>query len=591
MSPPHTIPSLPGADVLSSWDKRVDALRKSGREKKPEVLIVGSGPIGAVYARTLVDKNVGVMMVDIGEQASRRIGDHRKNSVAVQKDISLFTNVIRGELSPLSIPVSESDLHLDPVSWQSAPGKFVLNGQNPSQQRRYNLAASAATRTVGGMSSHWTCCTPRQHPLERSTLFTDDEWDELYKKAEALFDTNPTVFDDSVRHRLVKQVVANAVEKTKGQNRTVKSMPLACKRPSENSPYIEWSCTATILGDLADPSLMKENKFDMKPQWQCDMLHINLHTKKVEGAILIDLVKNEEWLVTAKKYVVCAGAVLTAGIMAKSLFKSDIPMERRYPALGKYLTEQTMTFCQVALKQELVDDVRDNPAKLDTYGSHVIERAVNRHINCHPDDPLPFPFSDFDPQVYIPFSEQHPWHTQIHRDAFGYGEIPADLDQRLVVDLRWFSYTSENPDNKVTFDKERRDGFGMPQPTFHFTLSREDGQRAHRMMQENQIHSMVQVSSCLGGFVPGSEPRYLPPGLALHICGIYRAGKQKEGESLEDVKKTSVVDRCGRVWGLDNLNLGGCGVIAQGNASNPTLTAACHALAGARQILEELGRA
>lgn len=37
---------------------------------EPDVLIVGSGPIGAVYARKLVDadKDIKVLMVDIGEQ-------------------------------------------------------------------------------------------------------------------------------------------------------------------------------------------------------------------------------------------------------------------------------------------------------------------------------------------------------------------------------------------------------------------------------------------------------------------------------------------------------------------------------------------
>lgn len=80
------------------------------------------------------------------------------------------------------------------------------------------------------------------------------------------------------------------------------------------------------------------------------------------------------------------------------------------------------------------------------------------------------------------------------------------------------------------------------------------------------------------------------------VCGIYRAGKEviKEGQKdqvdLKQTKKTSVVDKTGLVWGLQNLYLGGCGVIPTGNASNPTLTAACHAIAGAKRIVDELNK-
>lgn len=67
-----------------------------------EVLIVGSGPIGATYARKLVDAGIQVLMVDIGAQGTKLIGDHKKNSVAVQKDISLFTNTVRVGCSAVS---------------------------------------------------------------------------------------------------------------------------------------------------------------------------------------------------------------------------------------------------------------------------------------------------------------------------------------------------------------------------------------------------------------------------------------------------------------------------------------------------------
>lgn len=431
--------------------------------------------------------------------------------------------------------VAEASTHLPPESsWtpqlksdqesdNEVPVKkqFVLNGQNPEQKPEYNLAASAATRTVGGMGAHWTCCTPRQYPdplisapdaghRERSDLFKKDEWDKWYGEAEDLFGTNDTTFNDSVRHRLVTKILKDTfaqenayADDDKKTIREVKSMPLACKL-GKSKKHIDWSCTASILRDeLSNPDHKDKPEYSDKlrvlPQTQLDTLLIEGDGKgkdAVTCAVMVDLETGDEYVVDAKRYVVCGGAVLTAGIVAQSLFKSGLETEDKpghigtsyLPALvrhvphgvsllrkhehdllilgtsqGRYLTEQTMTFCQVVLKKEYVEGVRAKPEELDEKGEHKIKDAVQQHIQNHKDDPLPFPFDDLDPNVYTPFSEKWPWHTQIHRDAFGYGEVPADVDQRLIVDLRFFGYVDPNKFNRVTYSATRRDGFGMSQ--------------------------------------------------------------------------------------------------------------------------------
>jgi pyranose oxidase len=198
---------------------------------------------------------------------------------------------------------------------------FLQNGQNPFQRGWDNLPAAAATRVVGGMGSHWTCCTPRQHRLERSTLFSDTEWDALYPEVERLFGTNSTSFDDSIRQQLVKHVLQDAYS---GRSREIRSMPLACKRGEKNKDYVEWSCTATILGALSEPG--SSGNLEVRANTQCVKLQLDSQTGQVAWAVVKDLLGDESYYIMANKYVICAGAVLTPGILANSGFdKGSLP--------------------------------------------------------------------------------------------------------------------------------------------------------------------------------------------------------------------------------------------------------------------------
>jgi pyranose oxidase len=196
---------------------------------------------------------------------------------------------------------------------------------------------------------------------------------------------------------------------------------------------------------------------------------------------------------------------------------------------------------------------------------------VKAHRREDPNDPVPIPHDDPEPQVWIPVSEDRPWHCQIHRDAFHYGELAPNVDNRLVVDLRWFGIAEPRPENRVTFTDIHRDVFGMPQPTFEFALSASDRERQHLMMRD-----MLRAAGTLGGFLPGSEAQFVAPGLPLHIAGTTRMGTSSND---------SVVDTDSRVWDVENLYLGGNCLIPTGQASNPTLTSVAMALKSVRSIL------
>ena len=162
------------------------------------------------------------------------------------------------------------------------------------------------------MGSHWTCCTPRQHKLERSDLFTDAEWEELYNTAEKLFSTNSVSFDNSIRQQLVKHVLGEKIK-----DREIISMPLACKRPMTNKDYVEWTCTGTVLGDLAELK-HSGDKFEIRPSTQCLKIVLDRTNTEVAYVQVKDILLKKTYAIRAEKYVIAAGATLTAGILFNS---------------------------------------------------------------------------------------------------------------------------------------------------------------------------------------------------------------------------------------------------------------------------------
>lgn len=533
-----------------------DRGRRDTENMEVDVLIVGSGPVGSTFARKLVEAGRSVYMVDMGAQHSLRPGEHLKNSFLYQRNVDLFASVIRGHLHNLSVPTNDQPvMTLDPGAYHIDKSKFrgfTLNNQNPEQDPETNLPGAGVTYAVGGMMTHWTCATPRHHPtLERSDVYTDAEWDRLYDEGEKLLNTNKNEFDDSIRHVIVRDTLQKEFSELP-DGYGVQNLPLAVERRKDNPQFVHWTGTDTVLGPLADGH-QDEEPFILKAQHRCTRLVPSSDGSRIEYAEVQNLMEWKTIHIKANTYVVACNAYLTPQVLYNSGIRPD--------PLGRYLTEQPMSFCQIVLKQDIVDRILEHPQ---------FSERVKAHREQNPHDPVPIPEGEPEPQTWIPVSEDRPWHCQIHRDAFSYGDVAPNVDTRLVVDLRWFGIVEPHPESRIYFSDKHLDSFGMPQPTFEWILYDEDRRNQHRMMGD-----MLRAANALGGFLPGSEPQFVAPGLPLHVTGTTRMGTSPDD---------SVVDENSQVWGIENLYLGGNGLISRGSASNPTLTSVAMAVKAAEHI-------
>ncbi|MFD5428201.1 GMC oxidoreductase [Streptomyces sp. NPDC127084] len=511
-----------------------------------DTLIVGSGPIGATFARALVQAGHSVLMLEAGAQLSADPGMNLKNTYVHQHDTSLFSSIIRGHLHILSVSNSaRAEFAVEPTAAREPTTNHgrVRFTENPEQDTYRNIPAASVCYAVGGMATHWTCATPRHHPLlERYDGVPEEDWDRFYSDAEHILGVSSREFDHSVRQRLLIDALRGEFHELP-EPYGVQSLPLAAERRAGNPSMVRWAGSDTVLGDIAhgDP------RFSLLPQHLCTRLIPDATGSRIVSAEARDLLESRMVRIEADHYVVAAGAVLTPQL----LWASGI----RPKALGRYLTEHPMAFCQVVLHSDLLDRLRSDPL-------FVSERRCHREAS--PDGDVLIPMDDPEPNVWIPVSANRPWHAQINRDAFQYGDLPSYVDDRLIVDLRWFGLIDPRPDNRVTFSAAHTDLHGMPQPTFDFTFSDDDTARQHAMMTD-----MLRAAPVLGKYLPGSEPEFGTLGLPNHIAGTVRMGQDPDH---------SVVNGDSRVWDFENLYLGGNGVIPTGTASNPTLTSMALAL-------------
>jgi pyranose oxidase len=181
--------------------------------------------------------------------------------------------------------------------------------------------------------------------------------------------------------------------------------------------------------------------------------------------------------------------------------------------------------------------------------------------------------------AWVPYMDEAPFHGQIMQlDA---SPVPLADDDPIVpgsiVGLGLFCAKDLQREDRVAFDDDARDAYGMPTMRIHYRLTERDHEVVERAKQE-----IVRLGKAVGEPLD-ERPFVMPPGASLHYQGTTRMGETDDGGS--------VCSPDSQVWQVPGLFVAGNGVIPTATACNPTLTAVALAVRGARKIAKELNDA
>ncbi len=495
-----------------------------------DVLIIGSGPAGSTYARTIGDAvpTARILMVEVGPKIPGIRGEHTFNmSEEARVAAQLLT---QGPEAGVERAKTLADIGdgIDPsLEFRQTilPGLFFLDPRPKLEDGEVGLSAASMASGVGGMGIHWGTSSPRPHQSEQIPFIPADELDTALDHAEQLLRVTKW---DGPGTGLSEKIRLQMAEEFDGPGLTPVGFMPSSLRWENGRP--KFSGTDVILGDLESTV----SGFELRAETLAR--RVIVADGVAVGAVLEDRRSGESYEVRAEHVVVCADGLRTPQV----LFSSGV----RPTSLGHYLNEHF---------------------QVGAFG----------YLN---DEFDPSRFSD-EPErpgyVLVPFSDARPMQGGI--TALGNSPYAMNLgDPTLASKLMacpWYGAKDIQYRDRVEFSETETDFYGMPKMTIHY--SRTDTDLATiQQLKENAARSAARIGTL------AEEPALAAGGSSFHYQGTVRMGATNDG--------LSVCDQYLKVWDIENLYVGGNGVIPTSTAANPTLTTVALAWRAATELATRL---
>ena len=383
------------------------------RQTKTDVLIVGSGPVGAAFARMINESlpDSKIMMIDLGPRVSDTIGQHVKNIADPQEleKAQVLSQGPKREPYPM-ISVAERAMaaqrgDLKP-EYLARAGTHLVS-ENPEDLKKSEMPAASLSSNLGGMGIHWTCACPRPGNEEKIPFIPEGELESAFVKAEGLLQVTQKAFPASPEGENILKILNQSLGKNHSANRQAQPMPLACKTDESGRRY--WVGPDVVLGET-----LRHKNFEIRSETICRKLQVEIRNPEsdadsyrdrnhISGAIIEHLPTKTMETIQAKIVITACDALRTPQL----LWNSGI----RPKALGHYLNEHPFIFTFVEV----------NPT------SDIVHRTSP--------DPLVGVF-------WVPFdAPNHPFHGQImHMDM---SPMKTTITERQTYCWPWLGMSEE----------------------------------------------------------------------------------------------------------------------------------------------------
>lgn len=275
----------------------------------PEVIVIGSGPLGTSLARRLAEGGRSVLILEQGPAITDPPASHVRNAPRFRDDPDAYL-----EIAAARLDYFDSDAPRDAM-----PG-------------------AAVTNLRGGQGIIWTNLCPRgDAPWD---ALSPAQWDACYGTAEAYLGVQQEWFEESQRQQRIREALTPYLA---GQGRRVAALPVAARPDADG--FLQFAAPYDILssaGEAQAKVTLREGAVDALVR---------------DGSRITGVSVGGE-TIAADTVVVAGGAIGTPQLLHRSGIRPT--------ALGRWLSYHPILICQLVLDAGLCapPGVRDHEPRL-----------------------------------------------------------------------------------------------------------------------------------------------------------------------------------------------------------------------------------